>query len=378
MTRLTVISHSCVLPENQKIWAEVARHPDIDLTLIAPAYWNSSLHGPVEFKALPELAERSVPVRVYWPGRLHLHTYSDLGPAMTKSVPDVLYLDEDSHSFMAAQALSIQAIMDYRLLITLKQNVLKRYPFPFGWIEKRAYRLARAAAATSQECLDVARLKGFSRPAEVIGYPIDTSLFRPRTTPTPADHLRLGFAGRLIPEKGVADLIEGVALVQKTVPAQLAVVGTGSEAATLSKLAGASLQPGSFVSWDRLPPEDMAEWYQNLDLLVLPSRTTPQWKEQFGRVMGEALACGVPVIGSSSGFIPEFLDLTGGGLTYPEGDVPALAEVILRLAAEAPLRRELAQKGREGVVREFGLPAVAEKIAQMVLAQRRRAPDSEA
>ena len=86
----------------------------------------------------------------------------------------------------------------------------------------------------------------------------------------------------------------------------------------------------------------------------------------------------MPVIGSSSGFIPEFLDLTGGGLTYPEGDVPALAEVILRLAAEAPLRRELAQKGREGVVREFGLPAVAEKIAQMVLAQRRRAPDSEA
>jgi len=378
MTRLTVISHSCVLPENQKIWAEVARHPDIELTLIAPAFWNSSLHGPVEFKALPELRERSVPARVYWPGKLHFHTYSDLGPAMTGSVPDVLYLDEDPHSFVAAQVLSIQAIMDYRLIITLKQNVPKRYPFPFGWIEPRVYRLARAAAATSQDCLDVAIAKGFHRPAEVIGYPIDTGFFRPRETPSVSDRLRVGYAGRLTAEKGVSDLIEAVALVQKTTPAQLAVVGTGPEAATLGKLAAAQLQPGSFVSWDRLPPEDMAEWYQGLDVLVLPSLTTPRWKEQFGRVLGEALACGVPVIGSSSGFIPDFIDLTSGGLVYPEGDVPALAEALLRLSADAGLRQALAHSGREGVVREFGLPAVAAKIAHLVLSQRRGAPNPEA
>ena len=61
---------------------------------------------------MPELRDRALPVRAYWPGKLHFHTYAALGPKMTGSVPDVLYLDEDPHSFVAAQVLSIQAIMD--------------------------------------------------------------------------------------------------------------------------------------------------------------------------------------------------------------------------------------------------------------------------
>lgn len=369
--RLTVISHSCVLPENQRVWAEVARHPEIDLTVIAPAYWTSALHGPVEFAALPELRDRCLPLRVYAPGKLHFHTYSDLGPQMTHSVPDVLFLDEDPHSFVAAQVLSIQAIMDYRLLITLKQNVLKRYLFPFGWIEKRTYRLARAAAATSAECVQVAQAKGFKRPAESIGYAIDTAHFTPRTTPA-GERLRVGYAGRLTPEKGVADLIEAMGLAQSKAALSLAVVGSGPDGGRLRQLAGAQLQPGSYEFWDELAPEGMAEWYQSLDLLVLPSRTTPRWKEQFGRVLAEAMACEVPVIGSSSGFIPELIETAGGGLLYPEGEVPALAEAMVRLATSAELRAQLGAQGREGVTREWGLAAVAEKIVRLVLAQQRR------
>ena len=367
MTNLTVISHSCVLPENQRIWAEVARHPQISLTLIAPARWNSSLHGPVEFEALPQLQECSVPVRVYWPGHLHFHTYSDLGPAMTTSVPDVVYLDEDPHSLVAAQVLSIQAIMDYRLIITLKQNVLKRYCFPFSFIEKRTHRLASCGAATSRECLDVARAKGFRRPAEVIGYPIDTDTFRPGRANGHGERLRLGYSGRLVPEKGVADLIEAVAIVQQSTPVSLSIVGDGPEAGRLAKQAAEQLQPNSYAFWDCLAPENMPEWYQALDVLILPSLTTPRWKEQFGRVMGEAMACGAAVIGSDSGFIPEFIETTGGGLVYPEGDTEALAAAIVSLAGDGDLRQRLAETGREGVMREYRLEAVADRIARLVL-----------
>lgn len=366
MTRLTVISHSCVLPENQRLWAEVARQPDVELTLIAPSRWHSSLQGPLQFAALPEMQKSALPIRVYWPGRLHLHTYSDLGPQMTESVPDVVYLDEDPQSLVAAQVLSIQAIMDFRLIITLKQNLLKHYPLPFSWIEKRTYRLANCATATSAECLAVAQAKGFHKPVEVIGYPIDTEAFRPNGRSDEPVRLRVGFAGRLVPEKGVSDLIEAVAIAQRQAALSLSVVGTGPERARLEEQALRQLEPNSCVFWDCLPPESMPEWYRSLDLLVLPSLTASGWKEQFGRVLGEAMACQVPVIGSSSGFIPEFIDSAGGGLIYPEGDVAALAAAIVTLAGDATLREQLGRQGRAGIERDYSLPAVAAKIMRLV------------
>lgn len=366
MTRLTVISHSCVLRENQRLWAEAAQQPEVELTLIAPSRWNSPLHGPLEFAALPELERNALPLRVYWPGRPHLHTYSDLGPQMTKSLPDVVYLDEDPHSLVAAQVLSIQAIMGFRLIITLKQNILKHYPLPFSWIEKRSYRLAAGATATSTECLDVARAKGFHRPTEIIGYPIDTRVFRPNGNTTDPGHLRLGFAGRLVPEKGVSDLIEAVAIAQRQAPVQLAIMGTGPERAALEEQAHRQLQPGSCVFWDHLPPESMPEWYHSLDVVVLPSLTTKGWKEQFGRVLAEALACQVPVIGSDSGFIPDLVESTGGGLTYPEGDVATLAEAVVTMAHDTALREQLGRQGRAGVERDYSLPAVVAKIMRLV------------
>ena len=67
----------------------------------------------------------------------------------------------------------------------------------------------------------------------------------------------------------------------------------------------------------------MPALYREMDVLVLPSRTTPTWAEQFGKVLCEALLCGTPVIGSSSGEIPWVVTTTGGGLVYPEGDTPA-------------------------------------------------------
>lgn len=138
----------------------------------------------------------------------------------------------------------------------------------------------------------------------------------------------MGYAGRLVPAKGVADLVEAVALAQKQLPLCLSIAGDGPEAGPLAELAGRKLLPGTWELHDPLGANRLADWYRSLDLLVLPSRTTPGWKEQFGRVLGEAMACAVPVVGSTSGFIPEFVTGTGGGAVYSEGDVAELAETI--------------------------------------------------
>jgi quercetin dioxygenase-like cupin family protein len=81
-----------------------------------------------------------------------------------------------------------------------------------------------------------------------------------------------------------------------------------------------------------------------LDALVLPSLTRPNWKEQFGRVLVEAMACGVPVVGSDSGEIPRVIGQAG--LSFPEGDAGALRASLAELMGSERRRAELGARGR--------------------------------
>jgi len=94
----------------------------------------------------------------------------------------------------------------------------------------------------------------------------------------------------------------------------------------------------------------------------LPSRTTRVWKEQFGRVLTEAMACRVPVIGSNSGAIPEVIG--DAGLIFPEGDARALAGCLRRLIESPDLCRELGERGYVRVMRLYTQERIAEQTAE--------------
>jgi glycosyltransferase involved in cell wall biosynthesis len=111
------------------------------------------------------------------------------------------------------------------------------------------------------------------------------------------------------------------------------------------------------VTFGTLPSVRMPGYYQGLDALVVPSLTRGNWKEQFGRVIVEAMACGVPVIGSSSGAIPDVIG--EAGLIVPEGDVRALADGLRRLAHHPDLRRRMAERGRQRVLERYTQAYVA-------------------
>jgi glycosyltransferase involved in cell wall biosynthesis len=98
-----------------------------------------------------------------------------------------------------------------------------------------------------------------------------------------------------------------------------------------------------------------------MSILVLPSLTTPTWKEQFGHVLIEAMACGVPVIGSDSGAIPEVIG--GAGLVVPEGNVEALAAALRGLISTPLLHADLAARGRARVLSHYTNEAVASRLA---------------
>jgi glycosyltransferase involved in cell wall biosynthesis len=174
-------------------------------------------------------------------------------------------------------------------------------------------------------------------------------------------HFTVGFAGRFVESKGLTDLLAAVR--ELGAPVELLLIGDGEMRAQLE---GQPI-PGSKVRvLSGLTHEQMPDGYRRLDVLVLPSRSTATWREQFGRVIVEALWCGVPVVGSDSGEIPWLIGLTGGGLTFPEGDHEALAERLTRLREQPALRRRLAETGRVAVEELFSVPAATDQLERML------------
>jgi glycosyltransferase involved in cell wall biosynthesis len=101
----------------------------------------------------------------------------------------------------------------------------------------------------------------------------------------------------------------------------------------------------------------MPAYLGQLDVLVLPSRTLSNWKEQFGRVLIEAMSCEVAVVGSDSGEIPNVIG--PAGLVFPEDDVQALQRHLLALQQDQDLLSSLRKMGRQRVKRHYTQQQVA-------------------
>jgi glycosyltransferase involved in cell wall biosynthesis len=165
----------------------------------------------------------------------------------------------------------------------------------------------------------------------------------------------IGFMGRLVPEKGILLLCEALDGV-KHLPWKLVIV------------AGGPLEEDLQERWkplfgDRLlllgsgARADLPDYLKCLDILVVPSLSTPHWKEQFGYILVEAMASGVAVIGSSSGAIPE--GIGDAGMVFPEGDVSRLREALTLLLQSIEKRNELSRLGRERAQKLFSHEAVS-------------------
>ncbi len=99
--------------------------------------------------------------------------------------------------------------------------------------------------------------------------------------------------------------------------------------------------------------------------MVLPSLTRPNWKEQFGRVLCEAMACETPVIGSNSGEIPYVID--DAGLVFQEGNSQELAACVRRLLDDPQLYATLATKGRQRVLENYTQEQIAKQTYEVYL-----------
>ena len=172
----------------------------------------------------------------------------------------------------------------------------------------------------------------------------------------------LGFVGRICEEKGWKVLLTAMLSLPGSVYCLLA--GDGPQIGELQEwMKRPKLRER--VSYMGLLPKDMLwRFYAALDCLVLPSLTLPGWKEQFGGVLADGMAMGLPLIGSDSGAIPEVIG--PAGLTVPEGEAEALGAAIERLQQSPDLCQNLGEAGRRRFREEWAIPAYATKIARML------------
>ena len=234
------------------------------------------------------------------------------------------------------------------------QNIYRRYPPPFRWFELALAKRLSGVIAGNADAMQVLRRKGFTLPVEIIPqYGVDTDTFTPGSAPEPPP-FRIGYLGRLVPAKGIDILLESLRWLPQY--CELWVAGDGDESPW--RAMAQRLGVAERVRWlGAIPSRQVADFLRGLYVLVLPSRTTSRWKEQFGRVLVEAMACGVPVIGSDSGEIPRVIG--DAGLVFAEGNAEQLANCIRSLVEQPELRGNLAQISRRRAVERFGMEQIA-------------------
>lgn len=337
--RVLMISKALIVGIYQRKLEAIARH-GIDLTVIVPPSWRDE-RGEMPLERTFTDGYRLIVLPLRLNGNFHLHSYAGLGGQMREFQPHIVHIDEEPYNLATWHALYHARRQGAKSLFFSWQNIYRDYPLPFRWGERWALSQVDYALVGTDSAGEVWRQKGYTGPlATIPQFGTDIDLFAPAAD-VPPRPFTIGYFGRLVEEKGIHHLLEAAAGL--TGDWRLCLLGGGPLRATLQQQA-AQLQIAERIEWiGQVPSTAMPAQYHRLDVLVLPSLTRPNWKEQFGRVLVEAMASGVPVIGSASGAIPGVIE--DAGLIFPEGDVRALRAALQALLDSPARQDELRQRG---------------------------------
>ncbi|HZS94874.1 MAG TPA: glycosyltransferase [Chloroflexota bacterium] len=344
--RILIVSKALISAAYRQKLVELARL-GVEVHAAVPPNWREAGRDqPLEPGADGGHSLTVTPIR--FNGHFHLHYYPKLPEIVDRVHPDLIHLDEEPHNLATYLGVCVADRRGIPAVFFTWQNIPHRYPPPFRELERRVYRSSAGALAGNGDASAILRRKGYAKRVAVIPqFGVDPDAFAP--APRDRSGFTIGFLNRLIPAKGPAIVLDAFGSLPPT--SRLRIVGDGPCTAAIREEICRRGWDSRVTIEPRVASVRMPRLLKQMDVVVLPSISTRHWKEQFGRILVEAMACGIPVVGSNSGEIPNVIG--DAGLVVPEGDADALAAALARLHGTPALRADLAARGRARVLARF-------------------------
>ncbi len=332
------------------------------ITAVAPAFFHGDLR-PIALERNDGELCRVEAVPTHFSSRVHLFVYGYRARELLRQPWDLVHCWEEPYIAAGGQV-AWWTPRATPLVFWTAQNISKRYPPPFSAIEKYCVDRCTGWMGSGRLVIDTMLARGYGRkPHRVMPLGVDIEQFRPDDAATGAVRLRLGWSspgppvvgymGRFVEEKGVGLLMR--VLDRVTAPWRALFVGGGVLEESLRQWAmryGDRVRIVKDVVHDQVPAHLNA-----MDLLCAPSQATPRWREQFGRMVVEAFACGIPVISSDSGELPYVV--LDAGVIVGERDEDAWVSAIGELIGDPAKRSELSSMGIARAHSTYAWPVVA-------------------
>jgi glycosyltransferase involved in cell wall biosynthesis len=365
-TRVLIVSHAYVVGVNQQKVEALSQDKNLEITLLTPTTWKAPLRETsLEKTSDPNYLIKSFsPIasgnndRFFFPPLRVLKLIRDFKP-------DIIHVEEEPWSLSLIEFMLLGKIFGAKIVFFTWENLSRAHRPWYRVIEKLNFGMADMAIAGNTEAKEILQKKGFHKPITVLPQlGVDPHVFKK----TNADLLKkklglrsfvFGSFARLEEQKGIKQIISAFRGLKET-NISLLLVGSGP---LLNEIQQLSIEDPRIIAPGVVPHANMPEYFNLLDVFILASQTTPVWKEQFGHVLIEAMATEVPVIGSTSGAIPEVIGESG--LIFKEGDSQDLKVKMEKLLKDKKLYQRLAKKGLERVTQHYTQEIIASHTIQI-------------
>jgi len=346
--RVLVASHTYVVATNLGKLKALAGH-GIEVGLLVPERWRDPMiKQAFQFDGVPQDL-RAFPARVPFAGRGGAYFFPPQAISMAVRIlrPEIVHVEAECFQLVTAEMAALSRRLRVPMTLFTWEDV--RRPVWRGPLARWSLRAVRHLFAGNRGAERLCRSLGYRGPASILpqlGIDLPPGGVKPRGFPT--GDPRVVFVGRLGWHKGVDLLIQALAELRRHgLGARLVVAGAGPEEGRLRDLARSLgvAEACRWVGW--VTHDEVPRFLADADLLVLPSRRVTGWQEQFGHVLIEAMAVGLPVVGSSCGAIPDVIGRRD--YIFPEGDAQALAQVLCRLLTDPRAYEEAARHSVERV-----------------------------